>query len=205
MDARQRTHHAGRFTLCAIPLLAAVLVAGCGLIDRPAGKDSGIDTSPDASAPAEVETASASGPLAAACPSLSDAKAAVPAITTGPDINTTPFKTMVLQCVYELSGIDLTLRQAGIGILVFETSEQGVGIWDSVRTDPAFPNPIDLPALEDVAQVAFATGAAGHNDVWVVQGPYAIHMSSNGRDGVPLDQMSVLARLTLAGLAKAGG
>jgi len=144
----------------------------------------------------------AGGPLSYSnCPTLAEAKAAIPALVGGPDANAVPFKTMVLQCVYTINELDVPGRTAGIEILIFDASAEGNQLWDSVRTDPGnFPNATDIPGL---AGVAFATGTTGHNDVWVVQGGYGFHMSHTRQNGIPLDQMVALARAMLTGLGRA--
>lgn len=131
------------------------------------------------------------------CPTLAEATAAVPVLTRGPDANAVPFKTMVLQCGYATEELDVQGRRAGIEILVFDASAEGLHLWDSVRTDPAFPNVTDIPGLADVA---FSTGAPGHTDVWVVRGGYGFHMSHTRLFGIPADQMVALARSMLVGL-----
>lgn len=136
------------------------------------------------------------------CPTLAEAQAAVPAVIAGPDANAVPFKAMVLQCIYTLDGTGVEGGSASIDILVFDASADGLGLqmWDTVRSDPGFPNPTDIPGLADVA---FATGAAGHGDVWVVQGGYGFHMYHNRHAEVPLDQLVALARAMLTGLTRA--
>ncbi len=133
------------------------------------------------------------------CPTLAEAKAAVPGLTSGPDANGVPFKTMILQCSYGMDERDIQGRPAGVGILVFDASAEGVHLWDSVRTDPDRANATDIPGLADVA---FATGTTGHQDVWVVQGPFGFHMDHTRRGEIPIDEMVALARSMLTGLAR---
>lgn len=133
------------------------------------------------------------------CPTLTEAKAAVPGLTSGPDANGVPFKTMILQCSYAMDERDIQGRPAGIGTLVFEATAEGVHLWDSVRTDPDRANATDIAGL---ANVAFATGTAGHNDVWVVQGLFGFHMGHTRRGEIPIDEMVALARSVLTGLAR---
>ena len=154
-------------------LAVAVGCAGCARLESQPADDIPswkIDAS------AEVITAApdAGGPLSFRnCPTLDEARAAVPVLVGGPDANAVPFKTMVLQCGYSIERARRQGRPAGIWILVFDASVEGAHLWDSVRTDPAFPNATEIPALADVA---FATGTSGHNDVWVVEGSYGFHM-----------------------------
>jgi hypothetical protein len=82
---------------------------------------------------------------------------------------------------------------------VFDASAEGAHLWDTVRTDPANSDASEIPGL---AEVAFATGRAGHNDIWVVQGAYGFHMSHSRRGEIPVDQMVALAREMLAGLGR---
>ena len=154
----------------------------------------------------------AGGPLSYRnCPTLAEAQAAMPALVGGPEANAVPFKTMVLQCVYTINELDVQSRPAGLDILIFDAfpgpefgdrdaSAEGNQAWDSVRTDPNFPNATDIPGLADVA---FATGTSGHNDVWVVQGGYGFHMYHTRQSGISLDQMVALARAMLTGLGRA--
>jgi hypothetical protein len=185
------------------PTIAFVLViagslAGCQSLSSPAP-----DTPPwKVGASAQLITAApdAGGPLSYRnCPTLTEAKAAVPALTSGPDANGVPFKTMILQCSYAMDERDIQGRPAGIGILVFDASAEGVHLWDSARIDPDSPNATDIPGL---AEVAFATGTTGHNDVWVVQGPFGFHMDHTRRGEIPIDEMVALARSMLTGLAR---
>lgn len=177
--------------------MSATFLAGCGTTAGPIPTDP--PATPEGTPPAEITPVPADGSLANACPSLEQAKAAVPALVSGPDVNTEPFKTMVLQCGYGTNELDVQGRQAGIGILVFDASAEGVHLWDSSRTDPGFPNPTDVP---DLAEVAFVTGMPGHYDLWVVQGKYGFHMSHLVQSGIPLDQMVALGRAMVAGLGR---
>jgi hypothetical protein len=183
----------------ALTVVIGGLLAGCGLLssnpaaDTPPWKDS-------ASAEVVTPAPDAGGPLSFRnCPTLAEARAAVPDLTRGPDANAVPFKTMILQCGYAMDERDVQGRPAGIGILIFDASVEGVHLWDSARTDPNFANPIDIPGL---AEVAFATGTTGHDDLWVVQRPYGFHMSHTRRGEIPVDQLVALARSMLTGLAR---
>lgn len=189
-----------RASVIALVLIIGSLASGCGAISSGSEKD---DTPPwkDGTS-GELITAApdAGGPLSFRnCPTLAEARAAVPALTSGPDANGVPFKTMVLQCTYDTDERDLQGRAAGIGILVFDASAEGIHLWDSVRGDPTFPNATDIPG---VAEVAFATGTSGYDDIWVVQGGYGFHMLHTRRGGFPADQMVALARAMVAGLGR---
>jgi predicted small secreted protein len=186
-----------RTPVIAVVLVIAGLLAGCST------SGPGADTpSWKVGASVEVITAApdAGGLLSFRnCPTLAEAKAAVPALTGGPDANAVPFKTMILQCSYAMDERDIQGRPAGIGILVFDATGEGLHLWDSARTDPDSPNATDIPGL---AEVAFATGSTGHDDLWVVQGPFGFHMSHTRRGEIPLDEMVALARSMLTGLAR---
>jgi hypothetical protein len=186
-----------------IPVVTVLVVAGAlaaGCVSSPPGND----VPPwKVGASGEVTTAApdAGGLLSVRnCPALTEAIAAVPVLTTGPDANAVPHKTMVLQCSYSMPEQDVRGRQAGILISVFDASAEGVHLWDADRTDPAFPNATDLPAL---AEVAFTTGTTGHNDVWVVEGRYGFHISHTRQGEIPVDHLVALARAMLAGLKRA--
>ncbi len=178
-------------------MLLAVLLVGCGRFtgQAPEGKPGVDPNSTLEPMPTAVR------PLVGACPTLAEAKVAVPSITRGPDANDSPFKNMVLQCTYVLPGLDLQFHPNGIGILVFDATAEGKTLWNNVRTDPSFPNATDIPGL---GEVGFRTGTPGHKDLdlWVVQGGYGFHML--GADGISLDQMVALARAMLAGLDRLG-
>lgn len=181
---------------------ALVVLAGCAGCSRIVAPPS--DDTPPWKVGASVITITAApdagGPLSFRnCPTLAEAKAAVPGLTGGPDANGVPFKTMVLQCSYGFDEPDVQGRRAGIGILIFDVSAEGIHLWDSTRTDANNPNPTDIPGLADVA---FATGRSGQNDLWVAQGAWGFHMSHTRQGGVPLDQLVALARAMLTGLGR---
>lgn len=175
-----------------------------GLLGACAGPPGASEDIPSWKAGASVEVITAApdagGPLSwRNCPTLSEARAAVPIIASGPDANGVPFKTMILQCGYGLNEPGVGGGQAAIWILVFDASAMGASLWASVRTDPAFPNATDIAGL---AEVAFSTGSAGHYDLWVVHDAYGFHMYQLRQGPIPLDQMVALARAMLTGLAR---
>jgi hypothetical protein len=140
----------------------------------------------------------AGGPLSFRnCPTLDEARAAVPAVVRVGEVNAVLFKTMVLQCNYVLPGVDLQGRPNGISILVFDAAAEGSQLWSAVRGTAAFPNPTDIPGL---AEIAFATGSADGRDLWVVEGAFGFHLSSVA--GVPLDELVALGRSMLSGLRR---
>ena len=163
------------------------------------------DTPPwkaNASAVTITAAPDAGGPLSFRnCPTLDEARTAIPMIVNGPDADGVPFKTMVLQCSYSMAELDVQGRPAGVGILVFDAQADGRGkrLWDSVRTDPNFPGATDLPGL---AEVGFTTGDDGQLDLWVVQGDFGFHMTHTRPKGVSADQMTALARAMLSGLER---
>jgi hypothetical protein len=142
----------------------------------------------------------AGGPLSFRnCPTLDAAAVAVPLLVSGPEANAVPFKTMVLQCGYQLAELDVQLRPAGIGILVFDASIEGTRMWDPVIGDPARPDVTDVPGLGDRT---FATGSPGHQDLYVVAGSYGLHLSHTRQGPIPLEQMVALAREMLDALKR---
>ena len=185
-----------RRTVASLALL--VLVGACQSlaqpVDNPPWKTSGagvtITAAPDAGGPLSFRN----------CPTLDEAKAAVPTLVSGPDANAVPFKTMILQCSYSMDERDVQGRPAGIGILVFDAAAEGVSEWDSVRTDPQRVNLIDSPGL---GERAFATGAQEQHELWVVHREYGLHVIHTRPAGIPLDQMVALARAMLTGLDRA--
>ena len=183
----------------AVIFLLACSLAGCAL-GSSGGKDDAAPWKEDGSTEVITSAPDAGGPLSFRnCPTLAEAQAAVPGLIAGPDANGVPFKTMVLQCTYSMDEPAVQGRPAGIGILVFDASAEGVHLWDSVRTDPTVSNVTDIAGLADVA---FSTGDPGHSDVWVIQDGYGFHMSHDRQGGLPLDQMIGLARATLKGLER---
>ena len=191
-------HFAAR---AATLLTSVVLLAGCAGIQPPPSAETG-PWNTGAGAVIVTSAPDAGGPLSYRnCPTLAEARAAIPALAQGPDANAVPFKTTVLQCSYSMDEPGTRTPADAVVILVFDASADGGGdhLWDPVRTDPSFPNPTDVPGL---AEVAFATGTAGRCDLWVVQGRYGLHMYIP-QGGIPLDQMAALARAMLAGLGRA--
>jgi len=188
-----------RTRMVVLAAVVAGLLAGCGsLVPQHA------ETPPPwkVNASVEVTTAApdAGGPLSFRnCPTLAEAAAAIPILVGGPEANAVPFKTMVLQCVYTFDELDVQGRPATVDILVFDAAAEGAHLWDSVRTDPGFPNPSEIGGLADVG---FATGVSGQYDLWVVQGVYGFHMYHLRRGGIALDQMVALARAMLTGLER---
>jgi hypothetical protein len=182
-----------------LAFILAGLLAGCGsFMPQPA------ETTPPWKVDASVEVTTAApdagGPLSFRnCPTLAEAAAAIPILVGGPDANAVPFKTMVLGCSYTMAELDVQGRPATVAILVFDAGAEGVHLWDSVRTDPGFPNPSEIPGLADVA---FATGVSGQYDLWVVEGGYGFHMYHVRQGGIALEQMVTLARAMLAGLER---
>lgn len=189
-----------RFSHPVVGLGVALTIAvGCA--------DSGVqvtDSTPPwkvgASALTITAAPDAGGPLSFRnCSTLEAAAAALPGIVSGPDANAVPFKTMVLQCSYNLAELDVQRRPAGVGILVFDASSEGTRLWDSVLADPAFPSATDVPDLGDRS---FATGSPGHQELWVVEGSYGFHMSQTRQGPIPLDQMVALAREMLVAVKR---
>ena len=179
-----------RTAVIALVVAVGGLPAGCGAMSP----STPVPWKDGASAEVITAAPDAGGPLSFRnCPTLAEARAAVPAVVDGPDANAVPFKTMVLQCVYSMTG-----PASSVDILVFDASADGLGshLWDSTRTDPGFPNATDVPGL---AEVAFTTGTPGPTDLWVVQGRYGFHMYV-WQGALPADQMVALARAMLAGL-----
>ncbi len=185
-------------TILALLALGSLLAGCASAMTTPA--DDEAPWKDGASVELITSAPDAGGPLSFRnCPTLDEARAAAPAVVDGPDANGVPFKTMVLQCLYTLDGRDAQGRPAGIAILVFDTSAEGLNAWESVRTDPAFPNSTDVPGLADVA---FVTGPPAFNDLWVVQGGYGFHMSHTRQVGIPGEQLVALGRAMLAGLER---
>ncbi|HEX9093621.1 MAG TPA: hypothetical protein VF902_06515 [Coriobacteriia bacterium] len=192
----------GRFVIVLV-IVSGVLAACSSFAPQP-GAQRADDTPPwkiGASGVVVTAAPDAGGPLSFRnCPTLPEARAIVATLVSGPDANAVPFKTMVLTCNYTFDELDVQGRPAAISILVFDASAEGARLWESVMTDPQFPNPVDVPGIADVA---FSTGAAGQNDLWVVQEAYGLHMYHTRPRGVPLEQMAGLARAMLTGLSRA--
>lgn len=174
----------------------AAMVAACGLAVSPAGDEPPWKGSPDLSTDRPQPTADAAG-LVPGCPvTLDEARAIVPQVARGPDVGE-PLKTLVQDCQFWYAGGAPLGRPQGFSILVFDASVEREHMWDSVRTDPTFPNATDVPGVGDVA---FATGEAAVTDFWAVRGRWALHLM--GPSGEPLDvnQYAALARTAFARL-----
>jgi hypothetical protein len=185
----------GQGVVLATSLAAAL--AGCGATAIPSASD---DTAWwKASASVETVTAApdAGGVLSYRnCPTLDEARAALPAIVDGPDANGVPFKSMVLQCSYRLPGSDISGRPAGVGLLVFDAVAEGRTAWDWTL-DGDSGTPTAIPALGDRG---FATHAIDRWDVWVSASRFGIHLSHTSRDDLALDPLAGLARAAVVGL-----
>jgi hypothetical protein len=181
--------------LVAMALAAALLTAGCGRLLAPS-----TETEPpwkDTPAPFETEapmpTADASG-VVPGCPvTLAEARAAVPDLARGPDVGE-PFKNVIGDCQFWFGGLSIG-RPDGVGILVFDAEGQGLHLWDSVRTDPTFPNATDISGLGDDA---FVTGSPHVTDLWAVKGQIGLHIMA-GR-ALTTEQLAALARAAFARL-----
>ena len=183
----------------ALGIICLLALAGCGAL-TPGGQEDLAPWKDDASSTVITAAPDAGGLLSFRnCPTLEEARAAVPDLISGPDANAVPYKTMVLQCSYDVEELGVQGRPAGIGILVFDASVEGPSLWDSVRTDPGFPDPTEIPGLADVA---ILTGSEGHNDLWVVQGRFGFHMFHTRPSGFPPDQLVALARAMLVALER---
>jgi hypothetical protein len=182
-----------------VGIVVAIATVGCTRVGAPAA-----ESTPPWKVGASVNTVSAApdagGPLSLRnCPTLEAAAAAVPGLVSGPDANAVPFKTMVLQCSYSLAELDIQARPAGVGILVFDASGDRTDLWANVLDDPAFPGPMEIPGLGDRS---FATGTAGHQDLWVVADDFGFHVAHTRQGPIELDQMIALAREMLVGLER---
>jgi hypothetical protein len=173
---------------------AACIVAGCSFLGNTPSATVGPSAVAGTTAPGATSEL-----LPTNCPTLPEARAAVPNLVNGPNADAVPIRTIILQCTYTMPEVDAHGDPAEILILVYDASVDGTHFWDLPRDDPGFPNPTDIPGL---AQVAFATGASGQYELWVVQGRYGFHVGQSRIGGVPLDQMVAMARAMLVGLAR---
>lgn len=182
-------------------ILATVLVliaAGCATRPAPGAGDPDIPPW-KASASVVVMTAApdAGGVLSFRnCPTLAEARAAMPSIIDGPDANAVPFKTMVLQCGYGLPGFDVSGRPAGVGVLVFDAMTEGRTAWTWTLQDDWGPT----TAIPNLGDRAFATHSKPGWDVWVEAGRFGLHLSHTTRVEIALEPLVALARATVVGL-----
>lgn len=132
------------------------------------------------------------------CPTLDEARAAVPAITEGPDANAVRFKSMVLQCSYGLPGRDVQGRPAGIAILVFDASLDGetTFAW-TLDGDEGSPTPID-----DLGDSAYWTAGRGSAELWVNAGRFGLHLLNTGVDASSVREIADLARAAVGALER---
>jgi hypothetical protein len=181
----------------AILFAIGAIFAGCaGLTPAPT-----VDEAPWKTSGGEVITAApdAGGVLSFRnCPTLDEARAAMPAVTGGPDANGVPFKSMVLQCSYTLPGNDVQGRPAGISILVFDATAEGGETWGwTLGEEFGSPEPVS-----DLGESAFVTWRNGEREVWVNAGRFGFHVLSPGPSDLQLDQVLALARVAVEGLAR---
>ena len=126
------------------------------------------------------------------------ARAAVPAITDGPNANAVPFKTMVLQCRYGLPDPDVHRGSAVIDVLVFDSVEDGRTTWKwELESDWGSPT-----VLPDLGDEAFATHGSGQWDVWVAHGRFGLHLLHTSHHDLALDPLAALARAAVVGLSR---
>jgi hypothetical protein len=169
--------------------LAACTVAAPGPVDDAPWKGSGdvevITAAPDAGGVLSFRN----------CPTLAEARGAMPAITAGPEANAVPFKTMVLQCSYTLPGRDVQGSASGISILVFDAEADGrtAWVWDPDADAGS------RTAIPDLGDRAFATAGRGRLELWVDAGRFGLHLLHTSQDELPLEEMNALARAALTG------
>lgn len=177
-------------------MVVAVALVGCGAAVNPRPSDD-APWKGSASAVTVTPAPDAGGVLSFRnCPTLGEARAAMPAITDGPNANAVPFKTMVLQCRYGLPDRDAQGRPAEIDVLVFDSIEDGRATW-RWELERDWGSPTVLP---DLGEEAFATHGSGQWDVWVSDGRFGLHLLHTSRHDLGLDQMRALAAATLVGL-----
>ena len=180
----------GRPARPALVVAAILLLAGCGAPSNetpPPWKES---APPVLESERPVPAADASG-VVPGCPvTLAEARAAVPDLVSGPEVGIAA-KNVTEDCTFLFPERDLLGRPVGVGILVFDAQGEGSHMWDSVRTDPNFPNVTDVAGLGDAA---FVTGTAHPTDLFAVQGQVALHISTLRPQGLTVEQLTALAR-----------
>ena len=186
-----------RGVLAGVGLGIGTILAACaGLAPSSRG-----DEAPWKTSGGEVVTAApdAGGVLSFRnCPTLDEARAAMSAITGGPDANGVPFKSMVLQCSYSLPGRDAQGRPAGVSILVFDAVAEGRETWDwSLGGEFGSPEPVS-----DLGESAFVTMHNGEREVWVNAGRFGLHVLGPGPSDLELDQVLALAKHAVEGLGR---
>jgi hypothetical protein len=131
------------------------------------------------------------------CPvTLAEAQAAIPGVVSGPDVNP-PYKVIVQQCGFSFAELDRTGNTAGVSISVVDAEGQGVHLWDSVRTDPSFPNATDVAGVGDTA---FVTGTPVFDMFWAVQGQIGLKIGTLRSGGLTKEQFAALAKAAYARL-----
>ena len=187
----------GMIARTGVVLTAGALLAGCaGLVPTPPdeapwkGSDGGVvvTAAPDAGGVLSFRN----------CPTLEEARAAIPAISAGPDANAVPFKSMILQCSYALPGRDPEGHPAGVSILVFDAAFEGATTFEwTYDADIGSPTPID--GLGDAASW---TAGRGPVEVWVETGRFGLHLLHTSPDGIDVGQLAALARAGVDALAR---
>jgi hypothetical protein len=182
-----------RATGCALALLFVLALDGCGLLAPTPGPDDQPPwkATPDLAATDPPRPTPDAQGLVPGCPlTLVEVSAIVPQITRGPDVGQ-PFKNITGDCqfwVAETGGEGFTL-------LVFDAEGQGVAMWASSRTDPAFPNATDVAGVGDDA---FVAGERDWTDLFSVKGQVALHIMAS--HGLTIQQLAALARAAYARL-----
>ena len=175
--------------LAAVSLAAALLVAGCG--GAPARIDAPWKDTPDLPATEEPRATADAAGVFPGCPvTVAEVRAAVPDVTGGPDVGI-PFKSVTENCTFSSGGVYTGGHPAGISILVFDAEGAGVHLWDSVRTDPSFPNQTAIAGLGDDA---FVTGTRNFTDLWAVKNQVGLHVMTDRDQGLTAGQFAALAR-----------
>ncbi|HEX5825946.1 MAG TPA: hypothetical protein VFY23_00370 [Candidatus Limnocylindrales bacterium] len=177
--------------------LVCLLAAGCTAAVAPA------DEAPswkDVEGGVEITAAPDAGGVLSSrnCPTLEEAHAAVPAIADGPDPNAVPFKSMVLQCSYEVPGIDTEGHPAGVSVLVFDGEAEGRSAFEwTLDPDMGSPTPI-----EGLGDAAWWTAGRGGVEVWVNDGRFGLHLLHTSGDALGVEELAALGRASVAALER---
>jgi hypothetical protein len=138
------------------------------------------------------------GALVSACPTLTEAQAAIASIAAGPDVMGTATGDQealeMLQCGYDVAG------GGWVGILVFDASAYGLAFWDHVRSNPIYPHQADVLSLRDVADIAFSAGSPGDYTVFAVEDMYGVKVAGLNNT-LSLEELTALAHTLLAHLS----
>jgi hypothetical protein len=153
----------------------------------PAASDGGL---PAASATVSATPGVSGTPLALlGCPiTVAEVEAAIGEVVSEPGVGI-PFKNVTENCSFPFKGVVISV--GSLSVLVFDAQGAGPRMWDSVLTDPNFPNVTRIDGLGDAA---FVTGSQPFTDLFAVKGQTALHIFVDYGKTLSIEQLTALAK-----------